>query len=202
MQLAALQQQCICSRQYPNMSLSPRDHTAQSKVHRLISEELCIWNSSPDGKQPQGKWKDGMQGQRNVKVQRLSGTQATDNTSSHKAWWHATYIKSTPQLSKHYHNANKKKSRNKIRDVQWFHQVYEIRLCLFRISRFVGFLKIHFIIGIYISMWIYVWWVCEYWWFLWRWSYRWSYGWWDSNSGLLEKQYSVLTAKSSPVPGL
>lgn len=147
MQLAALPQQCICSRQYPNMSLSPRDHTAQGKVHRLISEELCIWNSSPDGKQdskrqqPQGKWKDGMQGQRNVKVQRLSGTKATDNMSSHKAWWHATYIKSTTQLSKYYHNANKKKSRNKIRDVQWFHQVYEIRLCLFRISRFVGFFK-------------------------------------------------------------
>lgn len=140
----------------PEYSIFPRGDSRQGKVYWLISEEACILNSSSDGKQ--GKQEAAARGhQGNGRMERkaskrwqykgylVPSSQTTQRAIKQQGM--PLTVKAHSILKNFATNANEKKqSRNKIRDIQRFHLAYEMRLCLFRISSFMVFLKIDFII--------------------------------------------------------
>jgi len=78
-----------------------------------------------------------MRGQREVKVQRLPGTQFTINIKSDKAAQHDSYRQKHTAVIKTVitmqNGKNKKNKKQKNKDVHGFDLAYEIRLCLFQL---------------------------------------------------------------------
>lgn len=76
-----------------------------------------------------------MRGQREVKVQRLPGTQFTINIKSDKAAQHDSYRqKHTAVIKTVITMQNGKKQKQKNKDVHRLDLAYEIRLCLFQLA--------------------------------------------------------------------